>query len=333
MICPCAPPDRRSGPPSSPSSRSGPGAPRERTCRGASFERRPSDPQYPEPPCPAPSAPCFRGSSFSPPLAVLVTTGFGLQFLLNILLWILGWLPGTVHALWLMNRDRPAGLRLGILGQPDGTEPPRPRRLELLFLPPCAIGVSDRGAWKDTRPRKPGQEEAMNEVVKPEAFSSRSSTGPARTIAPDTCSMLFEVKGGEPLSVRGNPDHPMTRGGLCVKLKDYEKRHYHPDRLLYPMRRVGPKGLEAVRTDHLGRGARRDRHPLEGDHRPVRPPGHRPPCSHLGNQGLRARAEWRGRLLQTSLGATVTERTFCGEGSCTAWLLTVGPTAGLDPES
>ncbi len=33
------------------------------------------------------------------------------------------------------------------------------------------------------------------------------------------------------------------------------------------------------------------------------------------------------------LGATVTERTFCGEGSCTAWLLTVGPTAGLDPES
>jgi len=43
---------------------------------------------------------------FFPPIAVLVTTGFGLQFLLNILLWILGWLPGTVHALWLMNRDR-----------------------------------------------------------------------------------------------------------------------------------------------------------------------------------------------------------------------------------
>ena len=31
---------------------------------------------------------------FFPPIAVLVTTGFGLQFLLNILLWILGWLPG-----------------------------------------------------------------------------------------------------------------------------------------------------------------------------------------------------------------------------------------------
>jgi anaerobic selenocysteine-containing dehydrogenase len=33
------------------------------------------------------------------------------------------------------------------------------------------------------------------------------------------------------------------------------------------------------------------------------------------------------------MGATVCERTFCGEGSCTAWLLTVGPTAGVDPES
>ena len=33
------------------------------------------------------------------------------------------------------------------------------------------------------------------------------------------------------------------------------------------------------------------------------------------------------------MGATVTERTFCGEGSCTAWLSTVGPTAGVDPES
>ena len=44
---------------------------------------------------------------FIPPIAVLLTTGFGLQFLLNVVLWILGWLPGTIHALWLMNRDRP----------------------------------------------------------------------------------------------------------------------------------------------------------------------------------------------------------------------------------
>ncbi|WP_430913739.1 YqaE/Pmp3 family membrane protein [Methylobacterium sp. sgz302541] len=43
---------------------------------------------------------------FLPPIAVLVTQGIGLQFLLNILLTLLGWLPGTVHALWLILRER-----------------------------------------------------------------------------------------------------------------------------------------------------------------------------------------------------------------------------------
>ncbi len=59
---------------------------------------------------------------------------------------------------------------------------------------------------------------------------------------PDTCSMVYQIDDGKLIGVKGNPEHPMTRGGLCVKLNDYEKRHYHPDRLLYPLRRTGPKG-------------------------------------------------------------------------------------------
>ena len=43
---------------------------------------------------------------FLPPIAVLVTTGIGVQFLLNILLTLLGFLPGCVHALWLILRER-----------------------------------------------------------------------------------------------------------------------------------------------------------------------------------------------------------------------------------
>ena len=58
---------------------------------------------------------------------------------------------------------------------------------------------------------------------------------------PDTCAMLYEVEDNKLLSVKGNPDHPMTRGGLCVKVKNYEERHYHPDRLLYPHKRIGKK--------------------------------------------------------------------------------------------
>ncbi len=148
---------------------------------------------------------------------------------------------------------------------------------------------------------------------------------------PDTCSMVFEVEDGKLTGVKGNPDHPMTRGGLCVKLKDYEKRHYHPDRLLYPMRRTGPKGskeFERITWDEaLDTIADKWKAIIEedGPHAIV-------PVSYLGNQGL-VHGLNGGDAFFNRMGATVCERTFCGEGSCTAWLTTVGPTAGVDPES
>ncbi len=59
---------------------------------------------------------------------------------------------------------------------------------------------------------------------------------------PDTCSMLVTVKDGVAVELRGDPDHPFTRGFLCQKMARYLERIYSPDRLLYPMRRVGRKG-------------------------------------------------------------------------------------------
>jgi Molybdopterin oxidoreductase Fe4S4 domain len=37
---------------------------------------------------------------------------------------------------------------------------------------------------------------------------------------PDTCAMITTVRDGKAIAVRGNPDHPFTRGGLCVKVND-----------------------------------------------------------------------------------------------------------------
>ena len=73
-------------------------------------------------------------------------------------------------------------------------------------------------------------------------ISSKKYFGACPHDCPDTCAMVYEVKDKKLVGVTGNKSHPMTRGTLCVKLKDYEKRHYHPDRLLHPMKRVGPKG-------------------------------------------------------------------------------------------
>lgn len=148
---------------------------------------------------------------------------------------------------------------------------------------------------------------------------------------PDTCSMVYEVENGQLSSVRGNPEHPMTRGGLCVKLKDYEKRHYHPERVLHPMRRIGPKGgghFEQISWDEaLTEITDRWKAIIKEDG-----PQAIIPYSYLGNQGL-VHGLNGGDAFFNKMGATICERTFCGEGSCTAWLLTVGPTAGVDPES
>lgn len=59
---------------------------------------------------------------------------------------------------------------------------------------------------------------------------------------PDTCAMLFHVEDGKLLDVTGAPEHPMTQGRLCVKLKNFADHHYQSDRLMHPLRRTGPKG-------------------------------------------------------------------------------------------
>src|SRR5215208_1807790 len=59
---------------------------------------------------------------------------------------------------------------------------------------------------------------------------------------PDQCSMLATVEDGRLIGVAGDPNHPFTRGFLCGKVASYEERVYSPERLLTPLRRVGPKG-------------------------------------------------------------------------------------------
>jgi anaerobic selenocysteine-containing dehydrogenase len=58
---------------------------------------------------------------------------------------------------------------------------------------------------------------------------------------PDTCSWIVTVKDGRAVKLEGDRAHPFTRGALCNKLNDYIPYTQSPERLLYPMRRIGPK--------------------------------------------------------------------------------------------
>ena len=76
---------------------------------------------------------------------------------------------------------------------------------------------------------------------------------------PDTCSLTVTVEDGRIIKVRGSEAAPFTAGVICNKVaRDMTAFVHGPQRILHPLRRIGPKGSGALRAHHLGRGARRD---------------------------------------------------------------------------
>jgi anaerobic selenocysteine-containing dehydrogenase len=148
---------------------------------------------------------------------------------------------------------------------------------------------------------------------------------------PDTCSMLVTVENDRIVKVRGNPDHPFTDGRLCVKVNHYEERVHHADRVLFPLKRSGPKGSEQFTRitwqQALDEIAARWKQIIER---------HGPtailPYSYLGTEGILNGLNV-GDAFFNKLGATITERTYCDSGACTGYMMTVGPSPGTDPES
>src|SRR2546430_4673568 len=61
---------------------------------------------------------------------------------------------------------------------------------------------------------------------------------------PDSCGVVITVDDlGRATRLRGDPDHPVTRGFLCAKVTKYLDRVYSPDRVQYPMARIAPKDM------------------------------------------------------------------------------------------
>jgi anaerobic selenocysteine-containing dehydrogenase len=60
---------------------------------------------------------------------------------------------------------------------------------------------------------------------------------------PSACALEVEVIDGQRIGrIRGAADQLYTAGVICAKVARYAERLHHPDRLLQPLQRVGPKG-------------------------------------------------------------------------------------------
>ena len=56
------------------------------------------------------------------------------------------------------------------------------------------------------------------------------------------CGVLAHVEDGRMTRLQGDPDHPGSKGYICIKGKSEPARLYHPDRLLHPLKRAGARG-------------------------------------------------------------------------------------------
>ena len=164
------------------------------------------------------------------------------------------------------------------------------------------------------------------------------NSGDTRTViascpldCPDSCAMLIDVKNDQIVKTRGNPDHPFTRGGLCIKMNNYGDRVHSPDRVLYPLKRSGAKGSGQFErlswADALGEIKRRWSAIIDeyGATAIL-------PYSYLGAMGV-LNGLFTGDAFFNHLGSSITERTFCGSGAATGYFMTLGDSSGMDPES
>ena len=146
---------------------------------------------------------------------------------------------------------------------------------------------------------------------------------------PDTCSFITTVEDGVATRLQGNPAHPHTDGALCAKVSRYTQRTYHPERILQPLKRSGPKGSgqftpvswESALTDIAGRlQAIAGRSPDAAQAIL--------PYSYAGTMGLVQGESIAGRFFN-KLGASLLDRTICASAAAEGLTCTVGGKLGM----
>ncbi len=151
---------------------------------------------------------------------------------------------------------------------------------------------------------------------------------------PDTCGLVITVDGasGQAVALRGDKEHPFTRGFLCQKVNHYLDRVYHPGRLKYPLRRAGRKGEgrferitwdEAVRT--IAEKFRAIAASADGPQAIL-------PYSYAGTIGKLQYGSLDRRFFHR-LGASLLDRTICATAGAAGCEVTLGTRAAIDPEA
>ncbi|WP_083613444.1 molybdopterin-dependent oxidoreductase [Paenibacillus sp. P46E] len=147
---------------------------------------------------------------------------------------------------------------------------------------------------------------------------------------PDTCGLLVHKQDGKIIKVEGNPEHPVTKGAICNKVRHMAERVHHPERLLQPQRRTGPKGSGSFTPisweEAIGEIAGRFKE-LSGTYGPESIL----PYSFYGNMGVLS-VDGMDRRFFNALGASRLEQGICSAAGTAGWKYTMGFNGGTSPE-
>jgi len=146
---------------------------------------------------------------------------------------------------------------------------------------------------------------------------------------PDTCALLTTVENGVAVRVQGNPAHRHTDGVLCAKVSKYAERTHHPERILQPLKRTGPKGsgqFAPVGWDEALAGIAARLQSIA-----ARNPEAILPYSYAGTMGL-VQGESMDRRFFHKLGASLLARTICATAGGEGLTHTLGGKVGMKVE-
>ncbi len=147
---------------------------------------------------------------------------------------------------------------------------------------------------------------------------------------PDQCGLLVHKKDGKIVKIEGDPNHPVTQGNICNKVRNMAERIYDPKRLKYPLKRIGDKGEgkftritweEAIETIT---SKWKELIQTYGSESIL-------PYSFYGNMGILS-AEGMDRRFFHRLGASRLNRTICNAAGSKGYSYTMGASIGTDPE-
>jgi anaerobic selenocysteine-containing dehydrogenase len=143
---------------------------------------------------------------------------------------------------------------------------------------------------------------------------------------PDTCALMTTVSEGRAIKVEGNPSHALTAGVLCHKVSRYPERTYHSERLLQPLRRIGPKGSGQFAP--VSWDAALDEIATKLTHIAQTSAHHILPYSYAGTMGVVQGEGMASRFFNT-LGASRLDRTICASAGGEALTHTLGGKVGM----